>query len=79
MPAVQSSLYQHIDFDRIVTFNEETAGSGKAIVQKSWDQRLTDTPVLESDADEQLLMFVPYVSHTHSPTLSDPLHVSIFS
>ncbi|TGZ77623.1 DUF1000-domain-containing protein [Ascodesmis nigricans] len=59
-PALQSSLYQHIDFDRIVTYNEETQGSGKAIVKKSWDERLSETPVLESDADEQILMYIPF-------------------
>ncbi|KAF8053807.1 PITH domain-containing protein [Lyophyllum atratum] len=59
-PAIQSSLYQHIEFDKIVTFNEATTGSGKAVIQKPWDQRLDTTTVLESDADEQLLIYVPF-------------------
>jgi len=70
-PAIQSSLYQHIEFDKIVTFNEAALGSGKAIIQKPWDRRLDTSTVLESDADEQLLIYVPYalpqplVIHSH--------------
>jgi len=40
--------------------NETEPRSGAAIVQKTWDQRLSDEPVLESDADEQLLMHIPF-------------------
>lgn len=59
-PALQSNLYKQIQFDQIRTYNEAEARSGVAIVQKTWTDRLTDTPVLESDADEQLLMHIPY-------------------
>jgi hypothetical protein len=60
-PALQYSLYQHINFDDITTLNESEAGSGKAIVKKTWAERLQDEPELESDADEQLLMHIPFV------------------
>lgn len=60
-PALQSNLYQQIDFDGIVTLNEAHPKSGAAIVKKTWAQRLDDEPELASDADEQLLMTVPYV------------------
>lgn len=59
-PALQSNLYKQIQFDQIRTYNEAEARSGAAIVQKTWTDRLNDTPVLESDADEQLLMHIPY-------------------
>jgi hypothetical protein len=52
-------LYQHIRFDDIVTFNEAETGSGKAIVKKTWSERLQTEPELVSDADEQILMNVP--------------------
>lgn len=58
-PAVQSSLYQHIDFDGIRTFNEADLDSGKAIVKKTWDERFNDDPCLTSDSDQELLMFIP--------------------
>ncbi|CAK7241509.1 MAG: hypothetical protein STHCBS139747_002971 [Sporothrix thermara] len=59
-PVLQFSLYQHVDFSQIVTLNEERSGSGRAIVQKTWDQRLAAEPELASDVDEQLLMHVPF-------------------
>ncbi|EHL03720.1 putative PITH domain-containing protein P35G2.02 [Glarea lozoyensis 74030] len=43
-PALQYSLYQHINFDEITTFNEEEPHSGKAIVKKTWAERLQDEP-----------------------------------
>ncbi|CAI7587425.1 unnamed protein product [Penicillium pancosmium] len=59
-PAVQSLLYTQIDFDQINTLNESTPKGGAAIVKKTWAERLNDTPELESDADEQLLMYIPF-------------------
>ena len=58
-PAIQHSLYQHIDFDAITTLNEAVAGSGAAVVKKTWAERLEDVPEVGSDADEQLLMHIP--------------------
>lgn len=46
---------------------EATPKSGSAIVQKSWAERLNDEPELESDADEQLLMYIPLVDSQKSP------------
>lgn len=60
-PALQYSLYQHINFDDITTMNEAEPDSGKAIVKKTWAERLEEKPELESDADEQLLMHIPCV------------------
>jgi hypothetical protein len=62
-PALQYSLYQHISFDDITTRNESEPHSGKAIVKKTWAERLQPETELESDADEQLLMHIPFVYH----------------
>ncbi|CAL3972560.1 hypothetical protein PZA11_004351 [Diplocarpon coronariae] len=59
-PALQYSLYQHINFDDITTLNEARINSGKAIVKKTWAERLQAEPDLESDADEQLLIHIPF-------------------
>jgi len=59
-PALQSNLHQQIDFDGITTLNEAEPKSGAGIVKKTWAQRMTDSPELESDADEQLLMHIPF-------------------
>ncbi|KAK6597930.1 60s ribosomal protein l3 [Botrytis cinerea] len=40
--------------------HEATPGSGKSIVKKTWDERMNEQPELESDADEQLLMHIPF-------------------
>jgi hypothetical protein len=42
-------------------FTESVPRAGAAILQKSWAERLNEQPELESDADEQLLMYIPYV------------------
>jgi len=86
IPALQYSLYQHISFDEITTLNESTSGSGKAIVKKTWAERLQDEPELESDADEQILMNIPFTGQVklHSILLrtsnssSAPLTLKIF-
>ncbi|KAF9638598.1 putative duf1000 domain-containing protein [Lasiodiplodia theobromae] len=59
-PALQSLLYEQVDFSSVNTLNEETPRAGAAILQKTWAQRLDPEPELASDADEQLLMFVPF-------------------
>lgn len=58
-PALQFSLYQHINFDEVTTLNETQYGSGKAIVKKTWAERLNDEPEVVSDADAQLIINVP--------------------
>lgn len=66
-PALQFSLYQHINFDEVTTLNESSHGSGKAIVKKTWAERLDDQPEIASDADEQLIINVPSVTTTLPP------------
>ena len=61
-PALQNLLYQQIEFQKITTLNESELNAGTKIVQKTWAQRLDPEPVLESNADEQLLITVPYVT-----------------
>lgn len=58
-PALQFSLYQHINFDEVTALNEAEHGAGKAIVKKTWAERLSDEPELVSDADEQLIVNIP--------------------
>ena len=53
----------------MTTLNEARYGSGKEVVKKTWAERLAETPEVESDVDEQLLMNVPYVSSFFLPSL----------
>jgi len=73
-PALQFSLYQHINFDEVEALNEAESGSGKAIVKKTWAERLTTEPELASDADEQLLIHVPYVHRFPEPNAAPANH-----
>ncbi|KAJ5761933.1 uncharacterized protein N7511_005315 [Penicillium nucicola] len=85
-PAIQSLLYSQIDFDKITTLNESVPKAGAAITQKTWAERLNDKPELESDADEQLLMNIPFNGQVkvHSlliytaPTISAPKTIKLF-
>lgn len=53
------SLFSCISHDQITTLNESVADSGK-LVFKPWQKRLDGTQFLESDADEQLIISVPF-------------------
>ncbi|KAL7808883.1 translation protein [Trichoderma gracile] len=85
-PALQSSLYEQINFDEITTLNEARRDAGKDIVKKTWAERLSPQPELESDADEQLLMTVPFSAQVKlhsilirtSPSPSAPKTLHLF-
>lgn len=62
-PALQTLIYKEIDFDKVRTLNESVSNAGIKVLQKPWAQRMDPAPELISDADEQLLMFVPYVDY----------------
>ena len=62
-PALRSLIWKQIDFDNIRTLNEDEPDAGAHIVKKAYQQRMEAEPELTSDADEQLLMFVPYVRY----------------
>ncbi|KAI6882382.1 DUF1000-domain-containing protein [Hortaea werneckii] len=59
-PALQNHVYEPIDFSAITTLNEVEPQSGARIVQKTWMERMDQEPELNSDADEQLLMHIPF-------------------
>ncbi len=58
-PALQTLIYKQIEFDKVTTLNESETDAGRRVVEKTWQKRLDTDPQLVSDADEQLLMFVP--------------------
>lgn len=62
-PALQSLIWKQIDFDNIRTLNESQTNAGRAVIKKTWQQRLESEPEVISDADEQLLIHIPYNKH----------------
>jgi hypothetical protein len=85
-PALQNLLYTQIDFDKLITLNEDASGSGLGITKKTWAQRLDATPELVSSADEQLLMLVPFTGQVRlhsillrtSPSPSSPKTLKLY-
>jgi len=75
-PALQNTLYDQIDFDGIRTLNERVNGSGRAIVRKTWADRGNRDVELESDADEQIILHIPYVC-SHFPQLVVTLDIIV--
>ncbi|KAN0065845.1 hypothetical protein ACQY0O_000975 [Thecaphora frezii] len=55
----QDLLYSCIDRTGVVALNEQTSGSGARIL-KPYDSRNDETTYLESDADDQLLLHIPF-------------------
>lgn len=86
-PALQNHIYEQIDFSAVNTLNESEPRAGSKIVQKTWQERLDPEPELQSDADEQLLMHIPYAAgnppclrvSTDSMTASPPRSASTAS
>ncbi|KAI0484265.1 DUF1000-domain-containing protein [Xylariaceae sp. FL0804] len=85
-PALQFSLYRHVRFDDVSTLNEAETGAGRAVVRKTWAERLQPQPELASDADAQLLMNVPFTGQVKlhsillrsSPSASAPRTLHVF-
>ncbi|KAK6510048.1 hypothetical protein TWF481_004761 [Arthrobotrys musiformis] len=73
-PAIQSSLYNTIDFDAVSTLNESQPDAGKRVLRKTWAERLSTEPELESDSDQELIMFIPFagIVRLHSLTIYSP-------
>ncbi|GAA5981741.1 hypothetical protein JCM10908_004583 [Rhodotorula pacifica] len=55
-------LYQHIDRDNVIALNAEDGKEGKIVI-RPWDERNQDEEWLESDADEQLILHIPFTGN----------------
>lgn len=55
------SLRKYVDVDRVVCLNEEVNDSGKAVLSKLHEDRLSAEPTLVSpDGDPELLLHIPF-------------------
>ncbi|EGF83993.1 hypothetical protein BATDEDRAFT_85497 [Batrachochytrium dendrobatidis JAM81] len=55
------TLISQIDLDNVRCLNEAISGSVKKVF-RPWDKRFDEGQFVESDADEQLIIFIPFVS-----------------
>ncbi|KAI0259876.1 galactose-binding domain-like protein [Gloeopeniophorella convolvens] len=56
-PGPSDNVYAHIDRDNVIALN--STGEGKEVI-KPWNERLDERAYLESDADDQLILRVPF-------------------
>jgi PITH domain len=56
------SLYARVDMGRVVCLNEAEPDSGPRVLRPWHDRLNTQLPVLSSDADEQLLLCIPFTA-----------------
>ncbi|KAI0750030.1 galactose-binding domain-like protein [Daedaleopsis nitida] len=55
----RDNLFSRIDRGNVVAMNAEEPGKGPEVI-KPWDQRLDEEQFLESDADDQMIIRVPF-------------------
>ncbi|KAM0752213.1 DUF1000-domain-containing protein [Meredithblackwellia eburnea MCA 4105] len=55
----QDFLFSKVDRDRVVALNAVEGTEGKVVI-KPWDQRNDESEFLESDADEQIILHIPF-------------------
>ncbi|TPX62988.1 hypothetical protein PhCBS80983_g00157 [Powellomyces hirtus] len=56
------SLWQQVDIDNVTCLNEREEGSAK-LVFKAWEERVDVSKFVESDADEQLIINIPFTAN----------------
>ncbi|GAA5861044.1 hypothetical protein JCM8547_008017 [Rhodosporidiobolus lusitaniae] len=52
-------LYPYVDRERVVALNAEEGKEGRMVI-RPWDERTQEEEWLESDADEQLILQIPF-------------------
>ncbi|KAM0787797.1 hypothetical protein ACM66B_003851 [Microbotryomycetes sp. NB124-2] len=57
----QDFLFAQVDRDKVVALNATEPDSGKLVI-KPWDERMQDDQFVESDADEQLILQIPFTA-----------------
>ncbi|CAG8591796.1 3269_t:CDS:2 [Paraglomus occultum] len=55
----EESLFSQINQENVRCLNESEPGAGKKVI-KPWHERNDTTKYVESDADEQLIFFIPF-------------------
>ncbi|KAF9000741.1 galactose-binding domain-like protein [Cyathus striatus] len=80
----QDNLFLHIDRDHVVALN--TSAEGRDVI-KPWHQRLDESKSLESDADDQMIIRIPFTGSVRlrslllktGPLGQTPIKVALFA
>jgi len=65
----EESLYSRTDRDNVRCLNEREPNSGKNVI-KPWNERDDTTKYVESDVDEQLIVFIPFTGSVKLKSIS---------
>ena len=74
----QDILFLDIDREQVTALNEKQTGSAAHII-RPYDQRMSDSPLLESDVDDELMVYVPFTGSVRLRSLllrSGPGHAT---
>lgn len=74
----QDILFLDVDRDQVTALNEKQTGSAAHII-RPYDQRMSDSPLLESDVDDELMVYVPFTGSVRLRSLllrSGPGHAT---
>eukprot|EP00038_Savillea_parva_P031251 m.84228 g.84228 ORF g.84228 m.84228 type:complete len:230 (-) comp9587_c0_seq2:35-724(-) len=64
----EETLYPFVDIPQVTCLNESTEGAGRSCI-RPWSERADETKFVESDADEQLLFFIPFTGNVKLKTI----------
>ncbi|KAK9729627.1 hypothetical protein K7432_000145 [Basidiobolus ranarum] len=67
--ALKDTLFSKIDVDRVRCLNESEPGASRRVF-KPWHERLDTTKFVESDCDEQLIIYVPFTGSVKLKSIS---------
>ena len=74
----QDILFLDVDREQVTALNEKQTGSAAHII-RPYDQRMSDSPLLESDVDDELMVYVPFTGSVRLRSLllrSGPGHAT---
>ncbi|KAI8808840.1 galactose-binding domain-like protein [Cladochytrium replicatum] len=69
LAGLQLSLFKQIDMTGVRALNEAVRDSAKSVL-KPWETRFDTTAFIESDADEQLIIFIPFTANIKLKSIS---------
>ena len=84
------SLRKHVDIDRVLCFNEEVEGSGRAVLKMHGERLSSEPSLVSTEGDPEIILVIPFTEavSVHSisirnasanETTSSPRRVKLFT